>query len=263
LYGWTEPSPSKSMHHDIIPISPDTVSHLQNLIGPLEHTKEHLEVKKKAKFSYQGLLGELLYSYIMIHVEIGNAIQFLSKFSSSLHMEHYMALKNICRYLCKNKSEGLIYWHTQPHEFLPDIPFKIIHANPMLPPFPKYNLTKLVVFADAAHATDTKTHHSVSGYVTVNAGAAIAYKAKMQPTVTTSSTEAEFIAAVYTAKAVKHLHSVLNDLGLLSPKATVIYEDNKAAINMINESKPTARSCHIDVQHFAIQEWRNCGEIEM
>jgi len=25
----------------------------------------------------------------------------------------------------------------------------------------------------------------------------------------------------------------------------------------------TARSCHIDVQHFTIQEWRDHGEIEM
>ncbi len=32
---------------------------------------------------------------------------------------------------------------------------------------------------------------------------------------------------------------------------------------MINDSKPTACSRHIDVQHFAIQEWRDRGEIEM
>jgi len=93
-------------------------------------------------------------------------------------------------------------------------------------PIPKYKLTELVAFADAAYTTDTKTCHSVSGYVIVYAGAAISCKAKLQPTVAMSSTEAEFISAIYTAKAVKHLHSILNDLGLLSPKATIIYEDN-------------------------------------
>jgi len=174
-----------------------------------------------------------------------------------------MALKNICRYLHKHKSEGLIYWCTQPLDFLPEVPFKILHANPILPPFPKYNLMELVAFADAAYATDAKTCCSVSGYFIVYGGAAIAYKAKLQSTIATSSTKAKFIAAVYTTKAVKHLRSILNDLELLSPKATIIYEDNKAAIDMINESKPTARSCHIDVQHFVIQEWGNHGEIEM
>jgi len=32
---------------------------------------------------------------------------------------------------------------------------------------------------------------------------------------------------------------------------------------MINDFKLTAHSHHIDVQHFAIQEWHDWGEIEM
>jgi len=132
-----------------------------------------------------------------------------------------------------------------------------------LPPFPQYALTDLVGFADAAYATDTKTCQSISGYIIIYAGAAVAYKAKMQSTVVTSSTEAEFFADVYAAKAVKHLQSVLNDLHLLPLKPTTIYEDIKVAIDMINDSKPMAHSQHINVQHFAIQEWQDCGEIEM
>jgi len=222
-----------------------------------------VELEKKMKFSYWGLLSELLYSFIIVHVSIGNVIQFLLKFLSSPHLDHYMALKNVCRYLRKHKSEGLIYWHAKPVESLPSIPFETLCVDTQLPSFPKYKLTDLITFANAAYAMDTKTRQSISGYVIMYAGAAVAYKAKMQPTVVTSSTEAEFIAAIYTAKALKHLRSVLNDLGLLPPKPSIIYEDNKATIDMINDSKPTMRSCHIDVQHFAIQEWRNKGEIEM
>jgi hypothetical protein len=40
-----------------------------------------------------------------------------------------------------------------------------------------------------------------------------------------------------------------------------MYEDNAAAILMINSSKPTPRSRHIDIQHFAIQEWKLRGDI--
>jgi hypothetical protein len=40
--------------------------------------------------------------------------------------------------------------------------------------------------------------------------------------------------------------------------------DNKAAIMMINECNPTTHFCHIDIkQHFAIQEWHQCGNIIM
>jgi len=48
LHGWSKPSPSISACHDIIPLSPDAVSHLQDLIDPPEHTKEHtLRLKKE------------------------------------------------------------------------------------------------------------------------------------------------------------------------------------------------------------------------
>jgi hypothetical protein len=32
---------------------------------------------------------------------------------------------------------------------------------------------------------------------------------------------------------------------------------------MINERKPTTNSCHIDIQYYAIQEWRQHGIIVM
>jgi hypothetical protein len=42
-----------------------------------------------------------------------------------------------------------------------------------------------------------------------------------------------------------------------------LYEDNLAAIAMINQKKPTSRSRHIDIQYFAIQEWKRRGLIVM
>jgi len=162
-------------------------------------------------------------------------------------MDHYLALKGICRYLRKHKSEGLIYWHTKPVEQLPKLLFETLQEDPKLPQFPRYELTDLIAFADAAYATDVKTRRSVTGYIIVYGGAAVAYKAKLQSTVATSSTEAEFITTVFTTKAVKHLRSVLSDLNLLPNKPSIIYEDNKATIDMINDSKPTARSRHIDI----------------
>ena len=44
---------------------------------------------------------------------------------------------------------------------------------------------------------------------------------------------------------------------------TPLYKDNMSAINMINNSVPTERSCHIDIQHLAIQNWVNAKEIAM
>ena len=42
-----------------------------------------------------------------------------------------------------------------------------------------------------------------------------------------------------------------------------INEDNMAAIMMVNQSRPTTRTRHINIQWFAIQEWQQAGDIVM
>jgi hypothetical protein len=93
--------------------------------------------------------------------------------------------------------------------------------------------------------------------------AAIAWKCRVQPIVATSSTEAEFYAAVTCAKVVKYLRFVLQELKALAPGPSELHIDNRAALDMINESRPTPRARHIEIQHFAIQEWRQRGDIIM
>ena len=122
---------------------------------------------------------------------------------------------------------------------------------------------QLVGFVNAAYATDVSMCHLVTGLVFCLAGGAIAYKSKLQATVATSSTEAEFIAAVHAAKLAKYLRAVLLEFGVPQDSPTPLYEDNISAIAMINERKPTSNSQHIDIQYFAIQEWRRRGIIVM
>jgi hypothetical protein len=81
--------------------------------------------------------------------------------------------------------------------------------------------------------------------------------------VATSSTEAGLIAAAHAAKVTKCLRTVLHELGFPQSGPTILHKDNQAAINMINVSRPTERARHVDIQHFATQEWRQQGDIIM
>ena len=135
-------------------------------------------------------------------------------------------------------------------------------SDTSLPDFPQpQSPTSLAGYVDAAHATDLSTRRSITGLAFMLCGGPIAYKSKVQSTVSTSSTEAEFIAAVQAAKIAKYLRSILLELDYEQPGPTILYEDNQAAILMINSSRPTPRSRHIDIQHFAIQEWKANGDI--
>ena len=122
---------------------------------------------------------------------------------------------------------------------------------------------KLICFVDAAYGNDPKKRRSTTGYALTYAGGAIVYRSKSQSITAQSSTEAEFIAAVTAAKTVRYIRSVLKELGLPQNRPTPIYEDNASAIDIINAKKPTERSRHIEIRFFAIQDWKDGGEIEL
>ena len=262
-HGWETPSPNESDRHDIVPLTADVSTQLNLLSGPAEGTPEHSALATAAGFSFRQLLGELIYAYVICRLDIGYAVTFLSRFSTAPHADHYSALKRVCKYLRATKAWGIVYWRQAPVSLLPAVPLPYPSLDQDLPTFPRAELLDLVGYVDAAHATDLKTRRSVSGMVFVLAGGAIAYKSKLQATVATSSTEAEFIAAVSAAKLAKYLRSVLRELGFPPSGPTLIYEDNMATIAMVNENKPTTRSRHIDIQHFALQEWRARGIVKL
>jgi hypothetical protein len=121
----------------------------------------------------------------------------------------------------------------------------------------------LTAFVDAAHANDKRNRRSTTGFAFTLAGGIVAYRSKTQSLTATSSTEAEFIAAVSAAKTAKYLRAILLQLGFAPNGPTPIYEDNMSAIKMVNARIPTERSRHIDIQHFAIQDWKDRGVIEL
>ena len=51
------------------------------------------------------------------------------------------------------------------------------------------------------------------------------------------------------------VRSVMWDLGIPQCSATVLYEDNDAAIAMANAQKPTPRRSHMDIKFRVPAEW--------
>jgi hypothetical protein len=113
----------------------------------------------------------------------------------------------------------------------------------------------------ASHANDLRERRSTTGYAFLLAGGVVAYRSKTQSITATSSTEAEFLAAVSSGKVAKYLRSILAQLGFAQTTPTPICEDNESAIKMVNADRPTERSRHIDIQYFAIQDWKKAGHL--
>ena len=79
-----------------------------------------------------------------------------------------------------------------------------------------------------------------------------------------SSTEAEFITSVTAAKLTRYLRCILKQLGEEQTEPTDIYINNLSALKIINNNcSPTERTRHMVLRFFAIQEWREEGDIIM
>lgn len=260
-HGWDTP-PSREARAEV-PLAPANQEKLQKVTGPPEKTVEARLLEKKHGFSYRNLLGELMYAYVIARPDIGFAVCLLARFSTAPHDDHFQALKAVCKYLRAKKSWGILYWRPRPLEGLPVVPFEFLEEDPNLPAFPEFQANELIGLLDAAHATDLRNRRSVTGLLILFCRAAIAWKSTLQPLCASSSTEAEFYAAVTCAKVIKYLRYVAGDLGFLAPGPSRMFIDNQAALHMINERRPTPRARHIETQYFAIQDWREEGAIVM
>ena len=245
------------------PLPIDAVSKIYTEPGPAEHTHEHAELESKFGFSYRSLLGELMYAYVTCRPDIGYAVVALSKYSGYPREVHYSFLKSVAKYLRRTKSWGIRFRKSKSDPRLPASVYDLISHDAKLPDFPSLEPFDLTGFVDAAHANDLRKRRSTTGYAFMLCGAVVAYKSKTQSITATSSTEAEFIAAVAAAKTAKYLRSILSDLGMPPRGPTRLYEDNMAAIQMVNAKRPTERSRHIDIQYFAIQDWKENNDIEL
>ena len=102
---------------------------------------------------------------------------------------------------------------------------------------------------DASFAMDPMTRRSHGGYINfVNSGP-VSWKSGLQPIVTLSSCEAEYVALCSEVCEVKYLRNLLDELGHKQLEPTLIWEDNKAAILVGSQECSSAGRCkHIDLR---------------
>jgi hypothetical protein len=93
---------------------------------------------------------------------------------------------------------------------------------------PTENLMMLYGYIDADWAMDIRHRKSTSGMVFFLAGAVVASKTRVQPTVAMSTAESDFLAASDTGRLGLFIRAVLPELFQPQHAATTVYEDNDA-----------------------------------
>eukprot|EP00957_Ditylum_brightwellii_P070592 5363563-Ditylum_brightwellii.AAC.1 len=109
------------------------------------------------------------------------------------------------------------------------------------------DINQIAIYVYAGNATDLKNCRSIGGHVAILAGTAISYNAKWHKTISTSSTEAEFIQKISAAMMAKYLRMIMIELKIEQKGPMMIFEDSTAAMMMANASEPNRRTHHIDM----------------
>ena len=176
---------------------------------------------------YANLIRSLMYLAITTRPDIAYSVNKLMQYTLAPKAKHWTAVKRAFRYLKGTRQHKLTYRGSP----------ELLHND-------------INIYCDADWASDSD-RKSISGYVIIIAGGAVAWSSKKQNTVAPSTPEAKYIAATHVAKQVLWHHSLLTKLEfpLLTP--SIMFSDNQSAITIAHHPEFHACTKHIDiVLHF-------------
>ncbi|KAE8665560.1 PLAC8 family protein [Hibiscus syriacus] len=116
---------------------------------------------------------------------------------------------------------------------------------------------------DVDYAGDHDTRRSTTGYVFKLGSETISWCSKRQPTISLSTTEAEYRAAVMAAQESTWLIQLMNNLHQPVDYAISLYCDNQSTIRLAENPVFHARTKHVEVHYHFVREKVLQEEIEM
>jgi len=122
----------------------------------------------------------------------------------------------------------------------------------------------LTGYSDADCARDVDDRHSTSGYVFTLGEGAISWYSGKQKGVSTSTTEAEYIALSYAVKEGIFLRQLLSEFeGVNCESPVLIQEDNQGALAISKNPVYYSKTKHIDVCYNFTREAVLNGQVKL
>lgn len=161
----------------------------------------------------------------------------LSKQNADPRKGYLRAAKRAVRYLRGTMQMGLIFGR---------------ESDSRLPRDPP--LYGLIGYADSNFAGDPEDRKSVMGNCFFLNGAAVSWSSKEQRTVSTSTTEAEYIALGHAAREAVWIRRFINEMSFETVEGLTLHGDNEISIALTKNAESQHRTKHIYVQHHYIME---------
>jgi transposase InsO family protein len=184
---------------------------------------------------YQAIIGSLMYLVTGTRPDLAHTVSLLSQFSSCPTEAHLTAVKHTLRYLNKTKDWTLFYPANEP--------------------------LVLEGYADADYAACLDTRRSFSGYVFRLGKSVISWRSRKQTSVSTSTTESEYVALSLACRQMQWFQKAFADLRI--DVQCALRCDNTGAISIAENDQVNDRTKHIDVHYHKVREEYRKGTFEL
>ena len=187
-------------------------------------------------FRYRNVVGGLQY-LTLTRPDISFAVNKVCQFLSQPTDAHWEAVKRILRYVKGTLHTGL--------------------------KFRKAVSTSISIFTDADWAGCPDDRRSTGGFAIFVGPNLISWSSKKQPTVSRSSTEAEYKALANGAAEAIWVESLLKELGVSQQRVPVLWCDNLGATYLTANPVFHARTKHIEIDFHFVRERVASGALEV
>ena len=96
------------------------------------------------------------------------------------------------------------------------------------------NPDHFVGFSDSSFGGDKDSGKSTTGHMIKVGSGVVCWSSKLQPIVTLSTTEAEYVAAVAGGKEICWMQNLLKELGYKAPCPSKLFIDNQSELTVAN-----------------------------
>ncbi|KAJ9565872.1 hypothetical protein OSB04_001838 [Centaurea solstitialis] len=195
---------------------------------------------KMKSVPYASAIGSIMYAMLCTRPDVAYSVSVTSRYQQNLGEPHWVAVKNILKYLRRTKDMFLVFGGSEDE----------ISVNG---------------YSDASFQTDRDDFRSQSGYVFTLNGGAISWKSSKQDTIADSTTKAEYIAASDAAKEAVWLRNFLSDLRVVASvsRPIDIFCDNSRAVAQAKEPREHHKSRHVLRKYHLIREIIGRGDVRI
>jgi hypothetical protein len=191
---------------------------------------------------YQRVIGKLLYLMRGSRPDICFSVTRLSRYVARPAEKHLRGARQALRYVKGTRKFG--------------ISFSALGKG-----------QKVEGYVDSDYAGDCTDRRSTYGSVFMLLGGPLAWYSRKQRSVSTSTTEAEYVALCQGSKEAVWLRDLLRELGFVQflgdSREVQMYSDNQGCIALAENPENHARSKHIDVQYHYTRQLVEYGKIKL